>query len=922
MSVSVQLRLIPAPVAQPVKAGYLPGSEVAAWLTEMARHADARFFVVPDSVEQAEAGGLLILPADTTATVSFGPRVIPCGLEHGCVAVPLTTRLDPLLTADEVKRLLTYAVYFFHPSLGLVAFDETDAIQARQLIVPPLPKGGSWMEALPGRMEPPRLNRIMLALPEDPGDLFGEAANDIGSASPKDLLDQDSPLKRLGGKLMLGAAGIGVGVLGGLAKMLGAGKGGKEAGAGAGGSRGAGDRNTRGIPLLEQLGRWTAKQLENLQRKRESEISRLLEMLEKDPEKGLRHAVPFGGDASRGMAPPSGRLGEREPVFGRGGRSGGPADVWNFSDQAKFELQKKYRDLAAREMAEKRFDRAAYIFAELLGDWHAAAGALMRGRRFQEAARIYQDRLSNKSLAAKCLEEGGLLQDAVLLYAELGQHEKCGDLLRKLGCEREAVAAYHQAMKGQTDRLHDARILFDKLGQHGLAIAVLAGGYPATPQARACLEKHFEYLGRLNAHDDAHALALGLAQPDRQMPQPLTLVQALHAVHSTYPAPEVRNRLGTVAVGVIGSALSRKVDNEKALLELLPQFVPADRLLRRDANRYHDCRAHERKALPWNPAPAEPGQKLHRKRTFKLPQDGTEWRCLISHGDRWLATGHHVKMAQDVWAAGEGEKISGKLTSSIGWASQLPLPALLPPLPGVAWIPLARKDEPPRYGQTKGSDFSFVPNSRERLLAALSWMPSGVLAVHPVADGTWILHRNVTETLDLSFYSYEGRLIRTHALGWAQQEMGGSLSMIVHDEEVVIAIDTRLVFVKHGHAYHEVDLEMAASDIQVSRPVQPAALLVTTCGEAMVMGPGKKSETVQLFSREDGLPPVSCFLADGRITVGDESGLLIYSAYPHTKLISRVPLSKGANLAVADITAWGDHGLAVLWRDGVIECYE
>ena len=57
------LRLIPAAAEQPVRAGFLPGSDVGAWLEEMVRQPGARFFVVPSSVEEASAGGLLIVPA-------------------------------------------------------------------------------------------------------------------------------------------------------------------------------------------------------------------------------------------------------------------------------------------------------------------------------------------------------------------------------------------------------------------------------------------------------------------------------------------------------------------------------------------------------------------------------------------------------------------------------------------------------------------------------------------------------------------------------------------------------------------------------------------------------------------------------------------------------------------------------------------
>jgi hypothetical protein len=89
-----------------------------------------------------------------------------------------------------------------------------------------------------------------------------------------------------------------------------------------------------------------------------------------------------------------------------------------------------------------------------------------------------------------------------------------------------------------------------------------------------------------------------------------------------------------------------------------------------------------------------------------------------------------------------------------------------------------------------------------------------------------------------------------------------------------------------------------------------------------LVAPGKKSETIQLFSSESTEPPSACFLADGCIAVGNAGGLLIYSAYPQAKFIKSVHLPKKQEQAVISLAAWGAHGLAVLWEDGLVECYE
>ncbi len=925
------LRLIPAAAAQPVRAGFLPGSDVGAWLEEMARQPGARFFVVPSSVEEAAAGGLLIVPS-TGKSVAFGPRVMACALEHGSVAVPSSMRLDPALTAEEARRLLHYAFYFFHPALGLVAFEETDAISAETLIVPPLPRQTSWLHAVPGHSPLPRLSRVMLTLPEDLNDLFGDASQDIGSLSPKGLHDKAPFLERLRDKLMGGTAmaGLGVlGIMGGFAKMLGAGKpaaGGANQGAGSRGN----NANTRGIPIMDRLMQWTAAQFEKLQQKREHELQRLMKLLETNPELGLRYALPFSdaGNASRGQASPSWKLGERNPVFGAR-RGGGPADVWNLAPQTQWQLQQKYRDLANREIAAGRFDRAAYIFAELLGDWHAAAGALARGRRHQEAARIYLTKLNNKQQAAKCLEDGGLLADAALLYAELAQHEKCGDLLRQIGRERDAVAAYHEAIKNSSDRLHDARILFEKLQQHGLAISVLASGYPHSPQACQCLEHHFDYLARMDATSDALALSRSLSDPARQVPDRVRMTQTLRDIHQTQSDPEVRQRLARVATGIIGDGLAQGTSNDDALLAVLPHFAASDLLLKRDSLRFagmrENARRQERKAQQARSS-KHSGSSLTHRGSLCLPKDGTEWWRLISTDRKWLAIGQNDKMRQDVWVYGKEDRIIGKYTSASGWAYLTNLKPELLPKADFVWLPFARAGEVARYGQAGLVDFCSSPNTRDMLVSNLSWMPPRVFAVHPQNDGVWILHHNTSDTLDLSYYSYLGGLVRTHSLGWAPPELSGPVCLAVHGHHVMLSAGTHLLRITNGSIISQTELPSRILSLHVTKPVQPAAFLAVTSLEVVLLSPakGKDLDSVLLFTRPDTGSPHGCFLNDGRIAVGDDKACLVYSAHPESKLIQNAPLQIPDKSRVPDATcysSWGDSQLAVLNTDGVIDWY-
>ena len=95
-------------------------------------------------------------------------------------------------------------------------------------------------------------------------------------------------------------------------------------------------------------------------------------------------------------------------------------------------LLAKYRELANREKRLKRYRRAAYIYAELIGDVETAAAVLEEGKHFREAAEIYRKHLHKPLLAARTYESGGLFREAVEIYEELELWEEAGDVYGKM----------------------------------------------------------------------------------------------------------------------------------------------------------------------------------------------------------------------------------------------------------------------------------------------------------------------------------------------------------------------------------------------------------------------------------------------------------------------------------------------------------
>ena len=130
-------------------------------------------------------------------------------------------------------------------------------------------------------------------------------------------------------------------------------------------------------------------------------IVRLYEAAHASARATLRFALPLGANAPRGIAPPSNRLTARDTDFSLSSLGRPSAmDAWFVEERLRKDLIARYHEVATRELSLGRYRRAAYIYAELLGDLTAAANALRRGRYYREAAVLYRDRLHSPTMAA------------------------------------------------------------------------------------------------------------------------------------------------------------------------------------------------------------------------------------------------------------------------------------------------------------------------------------------------------------------------------------------------------------------------------------------------------------------------------------------------------------------------------------------
>lgn len=405
---------------------------------------------------------------------------------------------------------------------------------------------------------------------------------------------------------------------------------------------------------LRNLMLWTSGLLDARRR----EMNRLMKLLKDDPDEGLKYALPMGGEAGRGIAPPTGWLMSRLVDFQLGGiGSGGPADIWDLPPDTQLQLITRYRELAAREVQLGRYRRAAYIFAELLGDLNSAATTLISGRFYREAAVLYRDKLKRPLDAARCLEQGGLLLEAIPLYRQQGQIETVGDLYRRLEEHDEADAAYRDAVEkalGKYDYLDAARLLQDKLDLPHEALATLDAGWPHTQQARRCLDASFSLLTKLGRHEETILRIRKLREAPLPSHRVTDAVEILAATAVGSPFASARLIAADTVRVMAARELATNAANRHQLTAAIGRLAPEDKLLSRDCTRAAEKQPWERQRSTAAKSVSHPKTStsgLRLVKTFQLPV-GVTWTSACETDRNFYVVGrrgNEVVVALGAW---------------------------------------------------------------------------------------------------------------------------------------------------------------------------------------------------------------------------------------------------------------------------------
>jgi tetratricopeptide (TPR) repeat protein len=708
----IPLKLLPTDRPQRKAAAWLvPGQSCAEWLRELTAWnvslADARLVRLPV--------GLLVIASDDIGERK-SPVVLPYGLLTDNFFVPVEAALNAAVSSAELEELFPAGrTCLWHPAAGLLVAGATSELSIDALLAAPQRCESDWSRAVVGI----GLNHRLLSLaPSEPtplGGLWREVQDDIGSKTP--TLDDlpRSPTEPSSHPL----SKLGRGVKGGLAKLVQWLTQPGQASSGAG-RRGAALGGTMGGFLSSWgsgLARWAGEQLARLsaalEEERNREVSRLLHMLDSDPDAGLRYAIPFSGEPGRAGGLPGSRLMEQNVDFRLGG-NGGASDVWNISPNYQLKLLARYRELANREITLGRHRRAAYIFAHLLGDFAAAARTLADGGHYREAAVLYEEKLTQPLEAAKTLERGGLWTEAIAIYERLRHDEKVGDLYQQLDQPEMAEKAYRREVvtsQRKDDVLTAARLLETKLAAPQEAVSVLIDAWPDSAQALRCVNELFQLLGRRGEHELAEKQVRRLAQSTGgRVSLGSNLAQAFEKLSLAYPDTNVRelaaDQIRLVAAEYLPQATAKEL---QGLTTALRNSTPQDYLLRRDVQRYLQQRSQR------NVAPVARKPKIELVRQIHLGVG--RWKTLYSTGEEFYAAG--IRDGKYVVARGTWRG-SAQITSHPNWVVDAYVEE---------WPLLVAAHQ--RFGQVVLQPVLGKPLEGEAIFPATSNQPRMVAGSHP-----------------------------------------------------------------------------------------------------------------------------------------------------------------------------------------------
>lgn len=638
-------------------AALIKGSNPAIWLQQISQWgiatSDADYFIVPQSIESTIASALFVVFKNVEQAKNL-EITYPYGKVGDRLFLPVNSLLYPEVNEADLKRALLWSYQLYHPTIGLVGFEESDKINPADWLNYNRIIDKKWSFAHKGLPSLPALTLIEVR-PPTAAEVFEAVAKEINSKPLSELADKykQTAIAKLFNlfieivlKLIMLLVGLIFALLAKIFSFI------ENSGSNystsnrtrplpstSTSSSSYNPSSKRGVSFIEKLFKRIEEKIADLEERRKNELNKLLKMFDENSDEALKYALPLdspylnrGGGTDEG----SWKLFRQNPFFNLRGLGGGTAtSAWGVDGVQYQSLRDKYLAAAQREIDRKEFKKAAYIYAHLLADFKSAANVLEQGKYYREAAALYKEHLKNKEAAALCLERGELIIDAIELYKELERDEKVGDLYKKIEQHEKAGTYYEKHIEKKlisTDYIDAARVAENKLENPERAKVILLEGWQGTVNYENCLKNYFDIEAKENNTNEA--VKRVYANHTSGM-RKKSFLSVLESVNNKYSDKELLSTSQTIAFEIVSQeALS---NNPRAVAQL-GSFFQDDNLLPSDSNRF---------------LTRQPLKNVKKAQVKEIPLPGdTDWGKLISHRHQFLVFGlkdNELQMVRGNW---------------------------------------------------------------------------------------------------------------------------------------------------------------------------------------------------------------------------------------------------------------------------------
>lgn len=621
-------------ISHPTGAAFIRGNSPYIWLKELNRWSipikQLECYLVPHSLHSLEPAGLFVV-FKNDEDLKYLHLMESYGLIAGKLYIPVQAELRPEVSAEELQSLLLWERQVFHPTIGLVGFSLSDKLDLAGLLDMRQPGGKDWNLAHPGIPPKKKLQQIQVQQPnlEEVMASFKEL---VDTKSLEELMKEEennsSLIKELFNNLQKGSLKTALSAIQKIKDAL-----------SSGNDTDSKSKSPTNPGMFDRLENWIKENLADLEKKRNNEIKRLLNLFDEDTDEALKYAIPLDSPyLNRGTSSPTSKLGPHSTDFDLGKLGGGNrVDSWNVHGYYDA-LRHKYLRAAQKEIEAKDFKKAAYIYAHLLGDFYSAANVLERGKHFREAAVLYKDHLNNMGAAAECLERGGLLLEAIELFDKLNKHEKVGDLYYKMGQPENAGQYYERSIADRLatrDYLDASRIMQEKINNPERAMQTLFTGWTDSNQSEPCLK---QYMGLLyTTHSEVVGSQLEEIfenhTPKAKRPQ---LLNVLTYINEGKNDPELLDTSRNIAYQIISEELE---EGKVSHVHALKKFLPEDPLIASDCSRF-TAKSNTR---PVETPATDPVVQLDKQ---------VQWISVVCHRNQFLVLGikdSRLQLARGNW---------------------------------------------------------------------------------------------------------------------------------------------------------------------------------------------------------------------------------------------------------------------------------